>query len=479
MEEVKTEELRIFHSDEVIRDHEIVDAIEKGMALAADSTYINRLLEKAISCVGLTHQEAAVLLHVRDEGIWSRIFAAAKEIKEKIYGKRIVIFAPLYVSNYCVNNCDYCGYKHSNTDFKRRKLTMEELEKEVEVLQSLGHKRIALEVGEDPKNCSMEYILECIHKIYSVKVNNGSIRRINVNIAATTVEDYRKLRDAEIGTYILFQESYHKPTYEKHHPQGPKHDYNWHTTAMHRAMQGGIDDVGVGVLYGLYDYKFETIAMLMHAEHLEESFGVGPHTVSVPRIRAAEGVNLETYPHLVSDEQFKQIVAVLRLAVPYAGMILSTREESGFRDEVLALGVSQVSAGSCTGVGGYVEEYRLKNQDEKPQFEIGDHRSPMEIVKSLCEGGYLPSYCTACYREGRTGDRFMRLAKSGQIQNVCEPNALLTFKEFLLDYGDEETKELGSRVIEESLKAIPKEAARKAAVARMERIVAGERDLRF
>jgi 2-iminoacetate synthase len=479
MEEVKTEELRIFHADEVIRDHEIVDAIEMGKALAADSTYINGLLDKARSCRGLTHQEAAVLLHVRDEGIWSRIFAAAKEIKEKIYGKRIVIFAPLYVSNYCVNNCDYCGYKHSNTDFKRRKLTMEELEKEVEVLQSLGHKRIALEVGEDPKNCSMEYILECIRKIYSVKVNNGSIRRINVNIAATTVEDYEKLRDAEIGTYILFQESYHKPTYEKHHPQGPKHDYNWHTTAMHRAMQGGIDDVGVGVLYGLYDYKFETIAMLMHAEHLEESFGVGPHTVSVPRMRAAEGVNLDTYPHLVSDEEFKQVVAVLRLAVPYAGMILSTREEAGFRDEVLALGVSQISAGSCTGVGGYVEEYRLHNQDEKPQFEIGDHRSPMEIVKSLCEGGYLPSYCTACYREGRTGDRFMRLAKSGQIQNVCEPNALLTFKEFLLDYGDEEAKELGNRVIEESLKGIPKEAARKAAMSRMERIEAGERDLRF
>lgn len=479
MEEVKTEELRVFHADEVIRDHEIVDAIEKGKALAADHTYINGLLDKARSCTGLTHQEAAVLLHVRDEGIWSRIFAAAKEIKEKIYGKRIVIFAPLYVSNYCVNNCDYCGYKHSNTDFKRRKLTMEELEKEVEVLQSLGHKRIALEVGEDPKNCSMDYILECIRKIYSVKVNNGSIRRINVNIAATTVEDYEKLRDAEIGTYILFQESYHKPTYEKHHPQGPKHDYNWHTTAMHRAMQGGIDDVGVGVLYGLYEYKYETIAMLMHAEHLEESFGVGPHTVSVPRMRAAEGVNLETYPHLVTDEEFKQIVAVLRLAVPYAGMILSTREESGFRDEVLALGVSQISAGSCTGVGGYVEEYRLHNQDEKPQFEIGDHRSPMEIVKSLCEGGYLPSYCTACYREGRTGDRFMRLAKSGQIQNVCEPNALLTFKEFLLDYGDEEAKELGSRVIEESLKGIPKEAARKAAASRMERIEAGERDLRF
>jgi 2-iminoacetate synthase len=478
MEELR-EELKVFHADDVIRDHEILSSIEDGRRLAEDRGYIAQLLEKARTCTGLTHQEAAVLLHVEDPEIWSQIFTAAKEIKEKIYGKRIVIFAPLYISNYCVNNCDYCGYKHSNTSFKRRKLTMEELEKEVEVLQSLGHKRIALEVGEDPKNCSMDYILECIQKIYSVKVNNGSIRRINVNIAATTVEDYQKLRDAEIGTYILFQESYHKPTYEKHHPQGPKRDYNWHTTAMHRAMQGGIDDVGVGVLYGLYEYKYETIAMLMHAEHLEEAFGVGPHTVSVPRMRAAEGVNLETYPHLVSDEQFKQIVAVLRLAVPYAGMILSTREEADFRDEVLALGVSQISAGSCTGVGGYVEEYRLHNQDEKPQFEIGDHRSPMEIVKSLCKGGYLPSYCTACYREGRTGDRFMRLAKTGQIQNVCEPNALLTFQEFLIDYGDEEAKEIGSMIMESSLNSIPKEAAKKATINRMERIKAGERDLRF
>ncbi|MDF2926956.1 MAG: thiamine biosynthesis protein ThiH [Paenibacillaceae bacterium] len=479
MEKLKQEDLRQFDAKDVIRDDEIIAAIQAGQGLAEDRSYIEQLLAKARACKGLTHQEAAVLLHVEEPAIWQDIFAAAKEIKEKIYGKRIVIFAPLYVSNYCVNNCDYCGYKSSNKDFKRRKLTMEELEKEVEVLQSLGHKRLALEVGEDPKNCSIDYVLECIRKIYSVKVNNGSIRRINVNIAATTVEDYRKLRDAEIGTYILFQETYHKPTYEKHHPQGPKRDYNWHTTAMHRAMQGGIDDVGVGVLYGLYDYKYETLAMLMHAEHLEESFGVGPHTVSVPRMRAAEGVDLQTYPHLVNDEQFKQIVAILRLAVPYAGMILSTREEAGFRDEVLALGVSQVSAGSCTGVGGYVEEYQLHNHEEKPQFEIGDHRSTMEIVKSLCKGGYLPSYCTACYREGRTGDRFMRLAKTGQIQNVCEPNALLTFKEFLIDYGDEEAVALGEELIENSLKSIPKEAARKATVSRIERIKAGERDLRF
>lgn len=473
------EKLQEYFAKDIIREDEIYGSIAVGQQLAQDRSTVRTLLEKAKTRAGLTHREAAVLLHVKDSEIWQEIFASAKEIKEKIYGKRIVIFAPLYVSNFCVNNCDYCGYKHSNTSFQRRKLTMEELEKEVEVLQSLGHKRIVLEVGEDPRNCSIDYIVECIRKIYSVKVNNGSIRRINVNIAATTVEDYRKLRDAEIGTYTLFQESYHQATYEKHHPSGPKRDFNYHTTAMHRAMQGGLDDVGIGVLYGLYDYKFETIAMLMHAEHLEQSFGCGPHTVSVPRMRAAEGVDLDQYPHLVNDEEFKQIVAILRLAVPYAGMILSTREESKFRDEVLALGVSQISAGSCTGVGGYVEEYRLKHSDEKPQFEVGDHRSPMEIVKSLCSGGYLPSYCTACYREGRTGDRFMRLAKTGQIQNVCEPNALLTFKEFLMDYGDEEAKDMGEKLIESSLNGIPKEAAKRATLDRMKRIEAGERDLRF
>lgn len=471
--------MKEFHAEEIIDHSEIIESVSEGQEKAKDRNTIASLLEKAKRCEGLTHREAAILLHVEDQDVWNEIFSSAKMIKEKIYGKRIVLFAPLYVSNHCVNNCEYCGYKHSNSSFQRRKLTMEELEKEVEVLQSLGHKRLALEVGEDPVNCPIDYVLECIETIYSVKVNNGSIRRINVNIAATTVENYRKLKEADIGTYILFQESYHKPTYEKMHPQGPKHDYNWHTTAMHRAMQGGIEDVGFGVLYGLYDYKYETIAMLMHAEHLEASFGVGPHTVSVPRIRAAEGVDLKQFPYLVSDEDFKKIVAVLRLSVPYAGMILSTREEADFRDEVLSLGISQISAGSCTGVGGYVEEYRLQHPDEKPQFEIGDHRSPLEVVKSLTKGGYLPSYCTACYRAGRTGDRFMRLAKTGQIQNVCEPNALITFKEFLLDYGDDEAKELGEELIRSSLENIPKETARTAAIDRLRRIEEGERDLRF
>jgi 2-iminoacetate synthase len=472
-----------YKAEEFIIDSEITESIKYGEEMAANREFVLKLLDKAIECKGLTHREASILLNVQDKDILSEIYKAARIIKEKIYGKRIVLFAPLYMSNYCVNNCEYCGYKHSNQDFTRRKLSMEELTEEVKVLESLGHKRLALEVGEDPVNCTIEYVLECLKTIYSIKFDNGSIRRANVNIAATTVENYTKLKDAGIGTYILFQETYHKPTYEKMHPQGPKHDYNWHTTAMDRAMTGGIDDVGIGVLYGLYDYKYDTIAMLMHAEHLEKAFGVGPHTVSVPRLRAAEGVDINKYPHIVGNSDFKKIVAVLRLSVPYAGMILSTREEPEFRDEVLALGISQVSAGSCTGVGGYVEEYGLgqkdKHSDEKPQFEVGDHRSPLEIIKSLVKGGYVPSYCTACYREGRTGDRFLRLAKTGQIHNVCQPNSLLTFKEFLLDYGDEEARLIGEKMIEEGINEIPNEAAKKAAVDMLNRIEKGERDLRF
>lgn len=471
--------MREYAAEDFIQDGEILESIEFGKKMIQDSDYIMSVLAKAKACKGLTHREAAVLLHVDDPEILTELYKSAKEIKEKIYGKRIVLFAPLYLSNYCVNNCEYCGYKYSNTNFRRRKLTMEELMREVEVLESLGHKRLALEAGEDPVNCPIDYVLESIQTIYSLKFDNGSIRRVNVNIAATTEENYRKLAEAYIGTYILFQETYHKPTYEKIHPKGPKHDYDWHTTAMDRAMKAGIDDVGIGVLYGLYDYKYETIAMLMHAEHLEEVFGVGPHTVSVPRLRAAENVDLNHYPNLVSNADFKKIVAVLRLSVPYAGMILSTREEPGFRDEVLELGISQISAGSCTGVGGYMEEYRMKQHDEKPQFEVGDHRSPLEIIKSLCKGGYLPSYCTACYREGRTGDRFMRLAKSGQIHTICEPNAILTFKEYLLDYGDEEVNKIGEQVIKQSLEDIPKASTKLATKQKMKRIEAGERDLRF
>ncbi|RCX14909.1 2-iminoacetate synthase [Fontibacillus phaseoli] len=465
---------------EFIREEEIEACLAFGDSAARDPDLVRCILEKARASKGLSPMEAAVLLHVDEEQILDEIFTAAREVKERIYGNRIVLFAPLYVSNYCVNNCEYCGYKHSNSELRRRRLDREELIREVEVLQRLGHKRLVLEAGEDPLNCSIEYVLECMETIYSVKVDNGSIRRINVNIAATTVDNYRKLGEVGIGTYILFQETYHRPTYRKLHAQGPKGDYDWHTTAMDRAMRAGIDDVGVGVLYGLYEHKYETVAMLLHANHLEETFGCGPHTVSVPRLRSAEGVDLERFPYLVSDREFKKIVAVLRLSVPYAGMILSTREDTEFRDEVIKLGISQISAGSCTGVGGYMNTYEEKGTaGDTPQFEVGDQRSPLEMIKALCRDGYIPSYCTACYREGRTGDRFMRLAKSGQIHNVCHPNSLLTLQEYLLDYGDEEAREIGRAVIEQNLDRIPKAAARKVTLDRLARIEAGERDLRF
>ena len=405
------------------------------------------------------------------------MFKAARQVKEKLYGKRLVVFAPLYVSNYCVNNCTYCGYKHCNDELKRKKLNKEQLIEEVKVLESLGHKRIALEAGEDPVNAPLDYILDCIKSIYSIKFDNGSIRRINVNIAATTVENYKRLKDAEIGTYILFQETYHKPTYERLHVSGPKHNYNYHTTAMHRAREAGIDDIGMGVLYGLYDYKYETLAMLMHAMDLEETTGVGPHTLSVPRIRPAENVSLENYPYLVDDEDFKKIVAILRLAVPYAGLILSTREEPGLRDEIIALGVSQVSTGSCTGVGGYSEAY--SDPEEKPQFEVGDHRSPVEMIESLMEAGYIPSYCTACYREGRTGERFMDIVKSGELYKICEANALITLKEFIDDYGTDRTREIGDKLIKKSIDEIDNESFRKSVEEKINKISNGTRDLRF
>lgn len=469
--------MKEYRAEEFIIDSGIRDSIDFGVELSKNKEEVLKILEKAKEAKGLTHREAAILLSVEDEAILDHMFKVAKVVKEKIYGKRIVMFAPLYVSNYCVNNCTYCGYKHCNEKLKRRRLTMEELKEEVRVLESLGHKRIALEVGEDPINAPLDYVIECIKEIYSLKFDKGAIRRINVNIAATSVEEYKRLKAADIGTYILFQETYHKETYEKMHPNGPKHNYNYHTTAMHRAREAGIDDVGMGVLYGLYDYKYETIAMLMHAEDLEKTTGVGPHTISVPRLRAAENVSLDEYPYLVNDDDFKKLVAVLRLSVPYAGMILSTREEPNLRDEIIALGISQVSSGSCTGVGGYAESQR--DIEEKPQFEVGDHRSPIEMVESLMESGYIPSYCTACYREGRTGDRFMALAKNGQINNVCQGNALLTLKEFISDYGTPRTKELGEKIIKENLEYIPNEKARETTKERLEKIEKGERDLRF
>lgn len=472
-------EIRDYKAEEFINDAEILESLEFGKGKANDRAYVKELLTKAKEAKGLTHREAAVLLNVTDEEILQEMFKTAKHIKESIYGKRIVMFAPLYVSNYCVNSCAYCGYHQGNNKIARKKLTMEELKEEVRILESLGHKRLALEAGEDDVNCPLDYILDCIKNVYSIKFDNGSIRRVNVNIAATTVENYRRLKEAEIGTYVLFQETYHQPTYEKLHPQGPKRSYEWHTTAMDRALQAGIDDVGIGVLYGLYDHQYDTIAMIMHAEHLDNTYGVGPHTISVPRMRPAAGIDLHTFPHLVSDQDFKKIVAVLRLTVPYTGMLLSTRENPQFRNEVLALGISQLSAGSCTGVGGYKEEYESDEKKDTAQFEVGDHRSPMEILKELCKDGYIPSYCTACYREGRTGERFMPLAKAGQIHNVCLPNAILTFKEFLIDYADEELKEIGEKTIEKFLNEIPKEAARETAKKYLQRMENGERDMRF
>ena len=451
----------------------IVEAQQRGVHLSKDRGFVRSLLQKAKSCVGLNHEEVATLIALEDPELLQELYNVAREIKDKIYGKRIVIFAPLYLSDYCVNNCLYCGYKVTNGG-SRRRLSQEEIRQEVTALQKMGHKRLVLEVGEDPVHCPIEYILESIGTIYNTKVANGAIRRVNINIAATTVENYRKLKEAEVGTYILFQETYHKPSYEHYHPSGPKSDYAWHTEAMDRAMEGGLDDVGIGALYGLYDSSYEAIATLMHAKHLEDRMGVGPHTISVPRIKPAEGVAVAPPMQPVSDKDFKRLVAVLRCAVPYTGIILSTREEEKFREEVMALGVSQISAGSCTGVGGYTLETK-----QPPQFEVSDDRQMDEILFSLCKSGYIPSFCTACYREGRTGDRFMQLAKSGQICNVCQPNALLTLEEYLQDYASPETAELGTALIGEELSAIKNSKAKEKTTEYLEKIRRGERDFRF
>lgn len=454
------------------REEYIREVLDEAVEKAHDLTYIRELIKKAGEGKGLSHQEAAVLLEAHDPTILEEMKHTAKALKEKIYGKRVVLFAPLYVSDYCVNGCEYCGYKHSNCELERKKLTMDELRREVQALEELGHKRLALELGEDPVNNPIEYVLECMDTIYKMKFKNGQIRRINVNIAATTIKEYELLKEAGIGTYILFQETYHRPTYERVHPKGPKHNYSYHTSAFHRAMLGGIDDVGFGVLYGLYDYAYETVALLMHAEKLEKEMGVGPHTISVPRIRPAENVEASQYPG-VDDEAFKHIIMVLRLAVPYTGLIISTREDAALREEALELGISQMSAGSCTAVGGY------QSANHKPQFEVEDHRSPQEVIKELLLSGYIPSYCTACYRQGRTGERFMALAKNGQIGNICTPNALLTLNEYINDYGDEELKQIGKAVIEKQLDTIKNEKAREQAKEWIARIDAGERDFRF
>ena len=462
---------------EFINDEEILSTLEYAEANKRNKQLINEIIKKATSCKGLSHREAAVLLECELEDENEKIFKLAKEIKQKFYGNRIVMFAPLYLSNYCVNGCLYCPYHHKNQHIRRKKLTQEEIKNEVIALQDMGHKRLAIEAGEDPVNNPLEYILESIKTIYSIKHKNGAIRRVNVNIAATTVENYAKLKEAGIGTYILFQETYNKKAYEELHPTGPKHDYAYHTEAMDRAMDGGIDDVGCGVLFGLNLYKYDFVGILMHAEHLEAAKGVGPHTISVPRVRPADDIDPDEFDNGISDEIFEKIVAVLRVAVPYTGIIISTRESQKTREKVLELGVSQISGGSRTSVGGYVEEE--KEEDNSAQFDVSDNRTLDEVVNWLIDLGYIPSFCTACYREGRTGDRFMSLVKSGQISNCCHPNALMTLREYLDDYAGIDTKKKGIKLIEKELINISNEKVRKIAEEHIHDIDAGKRDFRF
>lgn len=433
---------------------------------------IKEVLNRAKNREGLDYKDIAILLQAEDEKDLKEIYSLAGEIKKDIYGKRVVVFAPLYVSDYCVNNCVYCGYKRDNK-FNRRRLTMDEVAQEVKILEQMGHKRLALELGEDPVNAPIDYVLECLDTIYKTQNNNGEIRRVNVNIAATTVENYKLLKEKGIGTYILFQETYHKPTYDKMHPKSLKGDYNYHLTAFDRAMEAGIDDVGAGVLFGLADPRFEVLGLMMHNAHLEEKFGVGFHTISVPRLQPANGVSLENYPHLLDDKMFKKIVAILRIAVPFTGLILSTRETPEMRKELLKYGVSQISAGSSTGVGGYKEREEGK---EVKQFKTNDERSPIEILKELLSDGYIPSYCTACYRKGRTGDRFMSLAKSGNIKYVCEPNALMNLLEFTLDYGDEELYKKSLEIIDKEVENIEREDIKSLTKESMEKMKKGQRD---
>ncbi|MGG7148194.1 [FeFe] hydrogenase H-cluster radical SAM maturase HydG [Clostridium butyricum] len=462
---------------EFINDEEILSTLKYAEENKSNKELINKVIEKAKNCKGLSHREAALLLECELEEEKEKIYKLAREIKQKFYGNRIVMFAPLYLSNYCVNGCVYCPYHHKNKHIRRKKLTQEEIKNEVIALQDMGHKRLALETGEDPVNNPIEYVLESIKTIYGIKHKNGAIRRVNVNIAATTVENYRKLKEAGIGTYILFQETYNKKAYEELHPTGPKHDYAYHTEAMDRAMDGGIDDVGCGVLFGLNLYKYDFVGLLMHAEHLEAAKGVGPHTLSVPRVRPADDINPDEFDNGICDEIFEKIVAVLRVAVPYTGIIVSTRESQKTRERVLELGVSQVSGGSCTSVGGYVE--KEKEEDNSAQFDVSDNRTLDEIVNWLIELGYIPSFCTACYREGRTGDRFMTLVKAGQISNCCHPNALMTLREYLDDYASEETKLKGIKLIEDELLKIPNEKVRKIAQEHINDIDSGKRDFRF
>ena len=464
-------------AEEFISHEEITETLEYAASNKNNRELIRSLIEKARACKGLNHRDAAVLLECDDPELLEEIFTLAREIKQKFYGNRIVMFAPLYLSNYCVNGCVYCPYHAKNKTIARKKLSQEEIRQEVIALQDMGHKRLALEAGEDPIRNPIEYILKSIQTIYSIKHKNGAIRRVNVNIAATTVENYRRLHEAGIGTYILFQETYHKENYEKLHPRGPKSNYAYHTEAMDRAMQGGIDDVGIGVLFGLNTYRYDFVGLLMHAEHLEATYGVGPHTISVPRICSADDIDAHDFQNAISDEIFQKIVAVIRIAVPYTGIIISTRESQASREKVLELGVSQISGGSKTSVGGYATPEIP--EENSAQFDVSDTRTLDEIVAWLLKLGYIPSFCTACYREGRTGDRFMSLVKTGQIANCCAPNALMTLQEYLEDYASPETRELGVRMIREQMEKIPNPAIRRRALENLTAIAQGKRDFRF
>lgn len=465
------------HATDFIDHQEILDTLEYANNHKSNRALIEQLIEKAAECKGLTHREAALLLECDQPDLVERIFRLAKEIKQKFYGNRIVMFAPLYLSNYCVNGCTYCPYHLKNKTIRRKKLTQEEIRNEVIALQDMGHKRLALEAGEDPLRNPLDYILESIRTIYSIKHKNGAIRRVNVNIAATTVENYRRLKEAGIGTYILFQETYHKENYESLHPTGPKSNYTYHTEAMDRAMEAGIDDVGIGVLFGLNTYRYDFAGLLMHAEHLEARFGVGPHTISVPRICSADDIDAGEFPDAISDDIFRRIVAVIRITVPYTGMIISTRESQESREKVLDIGISQISGGSRTSVGGYAEAET--KEENTSQFDVSDRRTLDEIVAWLLDKGYVPSFCTACYREGRTGDRFMALVKSGKIANCCGPNALMTLKEYLQDYASATTRQKGERLIEQEVPHIPSAKIREIAIRNLKEIADGKRDFRF
>lgn len=464
-------------ADEFICHQEVLETLEYAEKNKNNVELIDSIIEKAKLRKGLSHREAAILLDCDIEEKNEEIYALAEQIKKDFYGNRIVLFAPLYLSNYCVNGCVYCPYHLNNTHIPRKKMTQEEIKKEVIALQDMGHKRLAIEAGEDPVNNPIEYILESIKTIYDVKHKNGKIRRVNVNIAATTVENYTKLKEADIGTYILFQETYHKESYEKLHPTGPKHNYDYHTEAMDRAMQGGLGDVGLGVLFGLELYRYEFSALLMHAEHLEAAFGVGPHTISVPRIKHADDIDPASFDNGIDDDVFAKIVACIRIAVPYTGMIVSTRESKECRERILHLGVSQVSGGSKTSVGGYVTPEA--EDDDSSQFDVSDKRTVDEIIKWLMDLGYIPSFCTACYKVGRTGDRFMELCKSKQIQNCCHPNALMTLKEYLEDYASDITKKVGEELILKEIENIPNEKTKEILKKNLVNIKNGERDFRF